>query len=88
MTALSAEHITENALPIIDIAALRNGDAGAREAVGKEMRAACLDRGFMYVSGHGVDPDLQKQVLLEVLQLLQQVLFKENLSACNKQENI
>ena len=33
MTAHSAEHINENALPIIDIAALRNGDAGAREAV-------------------------------------------------------
>jgi len=65
MTALSAEHINENALPIIDIAALRNGDAGARKAVGKEMRAACLDRGFMYVSGHGVDPDLQKQVFAQ-----------------------
>ncbi|MEE2720528.1 MAG: 2-oxoglutarate and iron-dependent oxygenase domain-containing protein [Pseudomonadota bacterium] len=65
MTAHSAEHINGNALPIIDIAALRNGDAGAREAVGKEMRAACLDRGFMYVSGHGVDPDLQKQVFAQ-----------------------
>ena len=29
MTAHSAEHINGNALPIIDIAALRNGDAGA-----------------------------------------------------------
>ena len=65
MTALSAENITKNALPIIDIAALRNGDAGAREAVGKEIRAACLDRGFMYVSGHGVEPDLQKQVFAQ-----------------------
>tara|TARA_Y100001934_G_scaffold224813_1_gene269062 strand:- start:2629 stop:3600 length:972 start_codon:yes stop_codon:yes gene_type:complete len=62
MTALSAENITENALPIIDITALRNGDADAREALGREIRAACLDRGFMYVSGHGVDSDLQKQV--------------------------
>ena len=65
MTAYKAEHVVESALPIIDVSALRGGDADARRAVGREFRRACLDLGFMYVVGHGVDRALRADVLAQ-----------------------
>ena len=65
MTAYKAEHIVDSALPIIDVSALRGGDADARRAVGREFRRACLDLGFMYVVGHGVDRALRSDVLAQ-----------------------
>lgn len=65
MTAYKAEHVVESALPIIDVSALRVGDADARRAVGREFRRACLDLGFMYVVGHGVDRALRADVLAQ-----------------------
>lgn len=65
MTAYKAEHVVESALPIIDVSALRGGDADARRAVGGEFRRACLDLGFMYVVGHGVDRALRADVLAQ-----------------------
>jgi isopenicillin N synthase-like dioxygenase len=45
-------------LPVIDIGpAFDSGEEQAR-AVGKRIDAACRDRGFFYVTGHGVDPAL------------------------------
>ena len=52
----------EIALPIIDIAGLRSGNIEERQNVGRHIRTACLDLGFMYISGHGVDPELQAEV--------------------------
>ncbi len=51
------------ALPVVDIAGLDSPDPAARAAVGAAIRAACLDKGFMYVVGHGVDAGLRAQVL-------------------------
>ena len=65
MTAYKAEHVVDSALPIIDISALRGRDADARRAVGREFRRACLDLGFMYVVGHGVDRALRADVLAQ-----------------------
>ena len=65
MTAYKADHVVESALPIIDVSALRGGDADARRAVGREFRRACLDLGFMYVVGHGVDRALRADVLAQ-----------------------
>ena len=65
MIAYKAEHVVESALPIIDVSALRVGDADARRAVGREFRRACLDLGFMYVVGHGVDRALRADVLAQ-----------------------
>lgn len=65
MTAYKAEHVVESALPIIDVSALRGGDADARRAVGREFRRACLDLGFMYVVGHGVDRALRAEVFAQ-----------------------
>ena len=49
-------------LPIVDIAGLRSADPKTAAAVGRAIRTACLDRGFMYVVGHGIDLALIKRV--------------------------
>jgi isopenicillin N synthase-like dioxygenase len=46
------------ALPVIDIAALRGGDPDARHRVAARLGRAAREVGFMYVSGHGIAPEL------------------------------
>ena len=41
-------------LPVIDISGLAASDPAARRAVGDALRAACLEHGFFYCTGHGV----------------------------------
>ncbi len=62
MEKLNARHVTDNALPVIDVSGLRSADPADREAVGANIRAACLDLGFMYIVGHGISPDLRRSV--------------------------
>ena len=51
------------ALPVIDVASLRGGGpAAGRGAVAEEVQAACRERGFFYVTGHGVPADLLDQL--------------------------
>ena len=45
-------------VPVIDIAPFAEGDAPARRRVADEVVRACEDVGFLYVSGHGVAPDI------------------------------
>ncbi|MEL6919464.1 MAG: 2-oxoglutarate and iron-dependent oxygenase domain-containing protein [Pseudomonadota bacterium] len=45
-------------IPVIDITALSDGDAAARADIGAKIRAACIEVGFFYITGHGVDPDV------------------------------
>ncbi len=45
-------------LPVIDISGLAASDPAARRAVGDAMRAACLEHGFFYCTGHGVPQGL------------------------------
>jgi len=45
-------------LPVIDVALLTSGDPAAMTAAAGQIQAACRDRGFFYVTGHGVPPDL------------------------------
>lgn len=46
-------------LPIINVAALRDGhDTHGRAQVAAQIRAACREHGFFYVSCHGIDPAL------------------------------
>jgi isopenicillin N synthase-like dioxygenase len=48
-------------LPLIDVSALVDRDAEPhdRQAVGREIDAACRDSGFFLVTGHGIDPRLR-----------------------------
>ena len=45
-------------LPIIDISGLASSDPAARRAVGDALKAACLEHGFFYCTGHGVPQGL------------------------------
>jgi isopenicillin N synthase-like dioxygenase len=50
-------------LPVIDVAPLTDGSQGAAgAAVAEHIQAACRDRGFFYVTGHGVPADLLGQL--------------------------
>lgn len=50
------------ALPMIDVSPLIAGEAEDRRAVGRRIAAACEDRGFFYITGHGVPEAMIRQV--------------------------
>jgi isopenicillin N synthase-like dioxygenase len=51
------------ALPVIDIAPLADGaPGGAGTAVAEQIQAACRERGFFYMTGHGVPAELTDQL--------------------------
>ena len=62
------------ALPVIDIADLREGPTGSRATVAAQLRQACLDNGFFYISGHGIDPSLQEAIFAQSAALFAQPL--------------
>jgi isopenicillin N synthase-like dioxygenase len=45
-------------IPIVDISGLRTGDVAARARVAQALGAAAREVGFLYVTGHGLDPAL------------------------------
>jgi len=62
---LKAVHVAASALPIIDIAGLSSPDPAERRAVARELRRACLDKGFFYVKNHGIPEALVQKVFAE-----------------------
>ena len=50
-------------LPIISLEGMGADDAAAKRRIAAEVRAACLDKGFLYIVDHGVPPDLIAAVL-------------------------
>jgi isopenicillin N synthase-like dioxygenase len=64
MTAtLEAVKVSAASLPIIDISGLSSANPADRKAVGAKLRAACLDKGFFYISNHGVSENLISDAL-------------------------
>jgi isopenicillin N synthase-like dioxygenase len=63
--SLEAAKVAASTLPIIDISDLSSSSVSARQAVGAKLRAACLDKGFFYISGHGVPETLVDSVFHE-----------------------
>lgn len=57
-SSLSASRVATESLPVIDVADLSSADPAKRAAVGEALRAACLDKGFFYCSGHGISQGL------------------------------
>src|SRR5262245_61631784 len=55
-------HDDFSALPIIDVARFAAGNAG-KQQVAAQIDAACRQSGFFYVIGHGVDADLEHDLL-------------------------
>ncbi|MDQ3011990.1 MAG: isopenicillin N synthase family oxygenase [Acidobacteriota bacterium] len=65
-------------VPIINISALIGvaSNYGDRQSVAEQIRSACCDRGFFYITGHGVDEALQER-----LERLSHQFFAQSLEA-------
>lgn len=86
---LTATHLGETALPIVDISPLLSEDSTQRQQVALDIRAACLDKGFMYVVGHGISEDLQQAVFHQSAAFFKQseetkLNVDMKLSSCNR----
>src|ERR1700730_1682013 len=64
-SALEAARISVASLPVIDVSGLSSRNAAERQAVGAQLRAACVDKGFFYISNHGVAETLVADVFKE-----------------------
>jgi isopenicillin N synthase-like dioxygenase len=53
------------ALPIIDVSGLSSREESDRHAVASAIHAACIDRGFFYIKGHGIPAGLIDAVFAE-----------------------
>lgn len=86
---LTAARVETASLPIIDVADLASSDPARRAAVGKALRAACLDKGFFYCAGHGIPQGLldaafaETRALFDLPDAQKDALDKSN-SRCNR----
>src|ERR1700688_3446800 len=62
MTSSKSMTSSNESLPIIDIASLRGGSADVA-SIGAELDRACCEFGFVYVTGHGIDPALSARLI-------------------------
>ena len=60
-----AARVSAAYLPIIDIEGLSSPNSADRRQVGADLRAACLDKGFFYITNHGVSEALVDDVFRE-----------------------
>jgi isopenicillin N synthase-like dioxygenase len=87
--ALKATHISDAALPIIDVGGLSSAVPSNRLAVSQRLREACLDNGFFYVANHGVPAGLVDAVFAETKNFFdrtheQKSEVDKRLSPCNR----
>jgi isopenicillin N synthase-like dioxygenase len=62
MPSLTATSLPTETLPVIDVSGLGSPRREDRIAVGRQLRAACLDKGFFYVGNHGVPAGLTRDI--------------------------
>ncbi len=62
---LEAARASISSLPIIDMSGLSSHDPADQIAVAKELRQACLDKGFFYIKNHGIPQPLIAKVFSE-----------------------
>ena len=60
---------TAASLPIIDMSGLRSSNIDVRAKVGRQIGAACRDKGFFYVTGHEISSALQQRVIDQAAKL-------------------
>lgn len=60
-----ASTVARDALPIVDLAPLHDGDTAGRKRVVDDLRAACLRNGFFYLVNHSVPQDLMREVVTQ-----------------------
>lgn len=76
-------------LPLIDISGLRSSDPKARLAVAEQLRQACEERGFFYITNHGVDETLITEVFTQSRAFFAQTMeakcaIDKRHSSCNR----
>ncbi|MEI9924833.1 MAG: 2-oxoglutarate and iron-dependent oxygenase domain-containing protein [Bradyrhizobium sp.] len=64
-STLEAIHVSNSALPVIDIGGLSSNSMADRQAVAERLRAACLASGFFYIVNHGVPAALTAAIFTE-----------------------
>lgn len=64
-TNLPVRDLERGALPIVDVGGLSSPDRGTRARVAATLEAACVDKGFLYITGHGIAPGLQDAVFAQ-----------------------
>lgn len=88
-SSLEAARVSAASLPIIDISGLASPDPADRRAVAAQLRRACLDKGFFYISNHGIPEDLVARVFAEAagffaLPLEEKLAVDKAQSRCNR----
>ena len=81
--------VSTSALPLIDITGLRGHDPVAQHLVAEQLRKACVQHGFFYITGHGIDPELIASVFAASqtffdLPMAEKLAVDKKLSVCNR----
>lgn len=81
--------MSTSALPIINIGGLRGPDPVAQHLVAGQLRQACEQRGFFYITGHGLEPALMRGVFAASqrffdLPMAEKLAVDKKLSPCNR----
>lgn len=61
--SLLARSVALRELPIIDITGLENADMHRLRELALQVKAACQDKGFFYITGHGIETSVQETLL-------------------------
>ena len=81
--------MSTSALPLIDISGLRSHDPVDQHLVAEQLRQACEQRGFFYITGHGIDPALISSLFAASqrffdLPMTEKLAVDKKLSRCNR----
>lgn len=81
--------MSTSALPLIDISGLRSHDPVDQHLVAEQLRQACEQRGFFYITGHGIDPTLISSLFAASqrffdLPMTEKLAVDKKLSRCNR----
>lgn len=78
-----------SALPLIDISGLHSHDPVDQHLVAEQLRQACEQHGFFYITGHGIDPALISSLFAASqrffdLPMTEKLAVDKKLSRCNR----
>jgi len=85
----AAQQTAAHAPPIVSLAGMRSADPAARAIVAAAFRAACLDKGFLYIVDHGIAPEVMESIFRQTkrffdLPMEQKLELDMAKSSCNR----